>query len=103
MLVTAAGGMAKYGFDYIASPNADQFSGEQFVFSGINGAIQGVSTFLIAYTAGKNGIFNNTFKLNITKGLKSSISAFSKKLLFSTVPSAVSRFLLGSIIVNERK
>ena len=103
MLATAAGGMVKYGFDYIASPNADQFSVEQLVFSGINGGIQGLSTFLIAYTAGKNGIFNNTFKLNLTRGLKSSIIAFSKKLLFSTMPAAISRFLLGSIIVNERK
>ena len=102
MGATAIGGMVQYGFDYIDSPNADQFSGEQFIFSGVNGAIQGMSTFLIAYTAGKNGIFNNTFKLNLSRGLKSSISAFSKKFLFSTMPAAVSRFLLGSIIVNER-
>jgi hypothetical protein len=118
MGATAIGGMAKYGFDYIASPNENQFSAEQFVFSGVNGAIQGMSTFLIAYTAGKNGVFNKTFnmdlinfysKAGVTMGnlsvgiLNSNIGAFLTKLLLSTAPAALSRFLLGSIIVNDRR
>ena len=64
VLATSVGGVVKYGFDYIFSPNADQFSVQQLIFSGINGGIQGVSTFLIAYTAGKNGVFNSTFKID---------------------------------------
>jgi len=118
MGATAIGGMVKYGFDYIVSPNANQFSAEQFVFSGVNGAVQGMSTFLIAYTAGKNGVFNKTFNMdfinfyskagvtmeNLSVGiLNSNIGAFLTKLLLSTVPAALSRFLLGSIIVNDRR
>ena len=41
---------------------------------------------------------------NLSVGiLNSNIGAFLTKLLLSTAPAALSRFLLGSIIVNDRR
>ena len=65
MGLTAIRGMAKYGFDYVESPNSSKFSVGKLVFAGINGAIQGLFTFSIAYSMGKFGVFNKTFGVNM--------------------------------------
>ena len=101
----------------MASPNANQFSVENLIYSGVNGAIQGLFTFSIAYGMGKLGAFNKTFDVNMVDYysragvnignfavgvLNSNIGSFATKLLLSTMPAAAVRFLIDSIIIKER-
>ena len=55
------GSMAKYSFECIASPT-NSWNGLGFILSGVQGALQGVSSFGISYIGGKSGLFNKIAK-----------------------------------------
>ena len=111
---TAVAGIAKYSLDCVAS-NENNWNFGGFVLSGVEGALQGVATFGIAFVGGKSGLFNklgnfrtwDAFYVNyggmntlraVFWGSKVLIGETLSKALFVSGSAALARWLIDLMI-----
>ena len=118
--ITSLASMANYSLKCIDS-NSYSWSTKGLLFSGLQGAVQGLTTFGIAYFGGRHGMFNkmadfsssNIFWIDVmgAESMKSSINALAytsnivigetlSRAIMVSSPAAIIRYLID-LIINE--